>query len=130
MSHLIHVIEVKKNLTEAGVLCPIEQTNLLNEAYIRAGLSRLFNNCTKETEDRIWVMLDKWNKVSPINGRFIHTSLTTRLNKLKGSMTTTGMLPCSKQFTMFSESGVNVADMEGFPILVTYLIKELVNCNE
>lgn len=132
MSHLIHVLNIKKGLTEAGVLCPIEQGQLTNEPYVRACMAFASKREGIATLDspRVWGMLEKWNCVSPINGRYIHTAALTRLNKLKGSLVNFGSLPCPKEFTAFSESGINVADMADFDNLVAYLIKELENCNE
>lgn len=132
MSHLIHVLNIKKELTAAGVLCPIEQGQLTNEPFVRACTAYAFRKggMSEGTEDHVWRMLEKWNSVSPINARFIHTSALTRLNKLKGSLLSTGALPCPKEFTSFSESGVNVAEMSDFNTLVAYLIKEMEACNE
>lgn len=131
MSHLLHVLNVKKALTDAGVLCPIEQGQLINEPFIRASMaysSKRDGVATLDGPD-VWRTLEMWNNVSPINARFIHTAALTRLNKLKGAMVNTGGLPCPKEFTSFSESGVNVADMNDFDTLVRYLIKEMENYN-
>lgn len=132
MSHLIHVLNVKKALTAAGVLCPIEQGNLTNEPYARALISFASRREGVKSLDnpKVWGMLEKWNCVSPINARYIHTLALTRMNKLLGSVVNTGALPCPKEFTSFSESGVDVSTMNDFPTLVTYLIKELESCNE
>ena len=137
MSHLIHAIEVKNAITEAGILCPEEQGKLLNEAYIRAGLAYIYQRggvFTQEQEKVLWRQLEKWNCVSPINARFIHGSIQTRMNLINGTLATTGALPCPNKFTThanLSEDAVfNVADARDFPTLVAYLIKELENCHE
>lgn len=133
MSHLAHVLDVKKELTEAGVLCPFEQSSLLNEAYIRAGCSMVFNaggNLSEENDKKLWKQLDKWNRVSPIAAPLIHQTVLTRVNLVLGTMGSTGSLPCTKKFTSISESGVDVADMPSFPVLVAYVIKELDSGNE
>lgn len=137
MSHLAHVLDVKRQLTEAGVLCPEQQSHLLNEAYIRAGLANVFKagGTFSETQEKVlWRQLEKWNSVSPINGRFIHSSILTRMNLINGSLSTSGSLPCPNKFTTHANLDenmvVNVADMEAFPVLVSFLIKELESGNE
>lgn len=136
MSHLIHVLEVKKQLTEAGVLCPQEQSHMLSEAYIRAGLANVYRQggtLSKEYEAVLWKQLEKWNSVSPINGRFIYSSITNRINLVNGTLATTGHLPCSQKFnTPPTESGleVDITQMAGFQELVMFLIKELGTGNE
>lgn len=132
MSHLIHVLNIKKGLTEAGVLCPVEQGQLTNEPYVRACMAFASKREGAATLDgpQVWGQLEKWNCVSPINARFIHTAALTRMNQLKGTMCNTGSLPCSKTFTSFSESGVDVSTMADFDTLVAYLIKELEARNE
>jgi hypothetical protein len=134
MSHLIHVLEVKKAYTEQGVFCPEEQSHMLNEAYIRAGLAVAFKSggvFTADMEKVLYHQLEKWNSVSPINGRFIHQSILTRINLIAGSMANTGSLPCAKQFTLWSKEGeVDASKAPGFSELVGYLIKELESCHE
>lgn len=137
MSHLAHVLDVKRQLTEAGVLCPEQQSHLLNEAYIRAGLACVYKRGGSFNEDQektLWRQLEKWNGVSPINGRFIHSAIQTRMNLVNGSLSSTGALPCPNKFTTHANLDedlvVNVADMEAFPVLVTFLIKELEGSNE
>lgn len=137
MSHLAHVLDVKRQLTEAGVFCPEEQSHLLNEAYIRAGLANVFKNggSFNEGQEKIlWRQLEKWNCVSPINGRFIHTAVQTRMNLVNGSLSTTGSLPCPLKFTTLANESegvvVDVSKMEAFPVLVSFLIKELESSHE
>jgi len=128
MSHLAHALDVKNELTEAGVLCPFEQSSLLNEAYIRAGCSMIFvggASHSEENDKKFWRQLDKWNNVSPINAPLVHQTTLTRVNLVMGSMSATGALPCSRKFTSVSESGVDVSEMKSFPELVGFLIKEL-----
>lgn len=137
MSHLAHVLDVKRELTEAGIFCPEEQSQLLNEAYIRAGLACIFKTggtFNQDQEKALWKQLEKWNCVSPINGRYIHTAIMTRMNMLNGTLATTGALPCPLKFTSHAnlDEGVvvNVADMASFPVLVSFLIKELEGAHE
>lgn len=137
MSHLAHALDVKRQLTEAGILCPEEQSHLLSEAYIRAGLACVYKvggTFNEDQEKVLWKQLEKWNCVSPINGRFIHTSIMTRMNLINGSLATTGGLPCPLKFSTYANldenTVVNVADMEAFPVLVAFLIKELESAHE
>lgn len=130
MSHLAHALDVKNELTEAGVLCPFEQSSLLSEAYIRAGSSLLFVAGNEENDKKFWRQLDKWNNVSPINAPLIHQTVMTRVNLVLGTMSSAGTLPCPLRFTSVSESGIDVSTMPSFPTLVSYLIKELDSGNE
>lgn len=128
MSHLAHALDVKAELTEAGVLCPFEQSSLLSEAYIRAGCSMIFaagGSLSEENDKKFWKQLDKWNTVSPINAPLIHQTVLTRVNLVLGTMASSGALPCAKRFTSVSESGIDVSNMTSFPVLVGYLVKEL-----
>lgn len=130
MSHLIHVLEVKNGYTERGVLCPEEQSHLLNEAYIRAGVAWVYKGgqiLSPARDTALWRQLECWNSVSPINGRFIHESILTRINLVAGSLSSDGTLPCPKKFDLFSkcEEPVAASSVPGFKELVLFLIKEL-----
>lgn len=137
MSHLAHVLPIKQYLTEQGVLCPMEQSHMLNEAYIRAALMRVYGHggtFHQDDQNRLWKQLEKWNRVSPINGSYIHNSVSARMNLISGALATSGTLPCSEKFNTRAQeadlAGVNVVEAPGFNELVSYLYKELVTGNE
>lgn len=126
MSHLIHVLEFKKALTENGVSCPIEQSKLLAEPFTRALIRRAFRlgGWTSDMDAKAWEMLDKWNKVSPIPAALIHKCAQVRIGALDGAMMNTGTLPCKKEFTTFAGE-VDVGDLPACRILTDYLVREL-----
>ncbi|MNG46896.1 hypothetical protein D3C79_47600 [compost metagenome] len=136
MSHLVHVLPIKNFLTEKGVLCPMEQSHLLNEAYIRAALMVNYSHPGHNVEAfkaKLWKQLECWNRVSPVNAPYIHNSVFSRTNLIAGALATSGTLPCAKQFNTWpQEEGleVNVAEAPGFNELVQYLSKELEHGNE
>jgi len=137
MSHLALVIKCKQELAEAGVLCAVQQSELLSEAYIRAGIAYIHrhgNVLTQDIEKRIWKMLDKWNSVSPINAPFINQSIIQRLNLLQGALANFGALPCPKAFTAVAElpeeRSLDVGKQAWFQDLVDYLVKEMEACHE
>lgn len=138
MSHLAHVLPIKGYLTEQGVFCPTEQSHMLNEAYIRASLMYVFGhrggNFSEPVQEYIWKQLEKWNRVSPINGNYIHQSISARTNLISGALATSGTLPCSEKFNTRAQeaelANVNVVEAPGFNELVGFLNRELVAGNE
>lgn len=138
MSHLAHVLPIKTYLTEQGVLCPVEQSHMLNEAYIRAALMYVYGHCAgnfaESVQNRLWRQLEKWNRVSPINGNYIHQSVSTRTNLIAGALATSGTLPCVEKFNTRAQeadlANVNVVEAPGFNELVGFLNKELVAGHE
>jgi len=126
MSHLIHVVEFKKALTEKGITCPIEQSKLLAEPFARALIRRSYRlgGWTTEMDEKAWAMLDKWNKVSPIPAPLIHKTAQVRIGMLNGVMMNTGTLPCKKEFTTIVND-VDVGELPACSVLTDYLVKEL-----
>jgi hypothetical protein len=132
MSHLVHVIEFKNYLTGLGVTCPFKQKEIINEAYTRALLRHSFrngNSWSEDTEKLSWVMLEKWNSVSPIGAVLVHEQAIWRINNLRNTLAATGGLPCGKEYTVEVE-GVDVTQHESFTVLVNFLVKELEACHE
>lgn len=130
MSHLIHILEYKKALTEKGITCPIEQSKLLAEPFARALIRRSYRlgGWTSEMDARAWAMLEKWNSVSPIPAALIHQQAQWRINNLNGWMMKHGTIPPYMDYTTLVEvngSKVDVSDCDGFSTLVDYLVKEL-----
>jgi hypothetical protein len=126
MSHLIHVLEFKKALTEKGVSCPIEQSKLLAEPFTRALIRRSYRlgGWTSEMDTKAWEMLDKWNKVSPIPAALIHKGAQVRIGALNGAMMNTGTLPCKKEFTSIV-GDLDVGELPACNVLTDYLVREL-----
>ena len=137
MSHIIHVLDYKNELTAAGVTCPVEQSDLLVEPFTRA-ITRYFWMCdcnmSVDWEDRVWKQLEKWNGVSPIPAQKIMATFKVRMNVLRNSMLQKGGLPVYDEFvstvTGANDTVVDVTTLASFDTLVGYLVKELGNCNE
>jgi len=126
MSHLIHVLEYKKALTEKGITCPIEQSKLLAEPFTRALIRRSYRvgGWTSEMDEKAWAMLDKWNGVSPIPAALIHKQAQVRIGSIAGAMMTTGTLPCKSGYSTVVND-VDVGELPACAVLTDYLVKEL-----
>lgn len=126
MSHLIHVIEFKKALTEKGITCPIEQSKLLAEPFTRALIRRSYRlgGWTTAMDECAWAMLEKWNSVSPIPAALIHKQAQVRINMLNGAMMNTGTLPCKKGYTSIVND-IDVGELPSCSVLTDYLVREL-----
>lgn len=137
MSHLPHVLAYKNKLVELGISCPEQLAQFALEPYTNAILRTHFSKCSslglnEDEEDRVWQQLDRWNKVTPINGAFIFQSVKTRINGIRASLITTGRLPAPFTTVVVIEGteGVDITANEEFEILVNYLKAELVNGHE
>lgn len=138
MSHLVHVIEFKNYLTGMGVTCPFKQKEIINEAYTRALIRYSFskgNTWGEDAEKRSWVMLEKWNSVSPIGAVLVHEQAIWRINNLRNTLAATGALPCSKGYTTLVQvppknEEFDPTEHESFTTLVSFLTKEMEACHE
>ena len=127
MSHLIHVLDYKKYLTEQGITCPVEQSAILVEPFTRALIRHAYRTggqWTPAVDAKAWTMLEKWNSVSPINAPLIHQKALWRMNNLNGAMAQTGTLPKAEEYTCVI-GDKDVTQNEQFNTLVVYLLKEL-----
>lgn len=129
MSHLIHIIEVKQFLTEAGVTCAKQQSELLNEAFVRALVCYRYSNghttWNEELDKRIWTQLEKWNGITPIPAQFIHASAQKRCNEVFGAMANRGVPPAASVYEVrFGKDG-DLGSTEVFNNLVGFLKREL-----
>lgn len=137
MSHLIHVVNFKEQLSANGITCPLKQSELLKEPFTRA-ITRFFykNNILKseDFEKTVWRQLEKWNNISPIPAQQIMAMFNLRYNLVRNTLMKTGGLPNANEFTTWVTANnaveVDVTKVEGFSELVDYLVKELENYNE
>lgn len=141
MSHLARVINYREHLTSLGVTCAIAQSELCQEAYIRAIIAnhaRFHGDLEihEEEENSLWNQLDKWNSVSPIKARLILESVKVRLARIRQHLTATGVVPTNDEFDVKGtikevsdgvevERNICVTDNEAFKNLVEYLGEEL-----
>lgn len=137
MSHLPHVLEYKNKLVELGITCPKQLAQFALEPYTTAVIRRHFKfsnsiGLSTDEEEALWTQLDRWNKVSPINGAFIFETVKYRMNSLRASLTTKGRLP--EPFTTVvvvdGTEGVDITQNSEFNILTEYLVNELVGGHE
>lgn len=137
MSHLPHVLDYKAKLVELGITCPEQCAKFALEAYTTAIIRNHFSSScsigmTEDEEGRVWHQLDRWNKVSPINGSFVFASVKDRMNRLRAALITTGKLP--EPFTVVvvveGTEGVDITQCDQFRVLVEYLMSELGNRHE
>lgn len=148
MSHLAHVNDYRGYLTSQGVTCPYALNTACQEAYIRAILKRHARSqdsftLAEDEENSIWVQLDKWNSVYPINASFIVESVKLRLTRIRGCLMKEGKTPGNAEFDVYldvkracPESGdttvdkLDATDNDLFCELVHFLYNELVKGNE
>lgn len=137
MSHLPHVLEYKNKLVALGVTCPGAVAKFALEPYTSAIIRQHFKTSTsigmsEDEEQRVWEQLDRWNKVSPINGSFVFETVKYRMTSLRASLITTGRLPApfTTVVVVEGQEGVDVTQNEEFETLVTYLVGELVGRHE
>jgi hypothetical protein len=137
MSHLPHVLDYKAKLVELGITCPEQCAKFALEAYATAIIRSHFkSSCSiglsENEEERVWAQLDRWNKISPINGSFVHATVKDRMNRLRASLILQGKLP--EPFTVVvvveGTEGVDITQCEQFRVLVDYLMSELDNGHE
>ena len=131
MSHLPHVMDYKAKLVQLGVTCPLEGAKITLEAYATAVVRHHFKytcsiGLSEDEEQRIWEQLDRWNKVSPINGGFVFATVKDRLTRLRSALVTTGKpVPFTTIVVTEGTEGVDVTQNEEFNVLVAYLVDEL-----
>ena len=137
MSHLIHVVDFKNQLTAQGITCPIQQSELLKEPFTRAIIRHFYAcdcNLSVAFEEKIWKKLEMWNCVSPIPAQQIMACFKLRINTLRNAMLQKGTIPPMGEFTTIvnvdGRDAVDVSQGEAFETLVNYLVKELENCHE
>ena len=132
MSHLIHVVDLKRELTEKGVTCPEQQYQLMVEPYARAVLRQFYlengSELTTSFEQSVWSQLDKWNCVSPIPASSIMALVTQRINVIRAKLINQGVPGCSDDYTTFVDANgekLDISTLPSFATLVAYLKKEL-----
>lgn len=132
MSHLIHIIDTKRAMTQAGLTCAVKQSELLNEAFVRALVCwRYSNGHTAWSEDvdaRSWNQLEKWNCITPIPAQLIHTAAQRRCNEVFAGMANNGIPPSNSDMGAWAnlEGGdIDFAQLPEFQTLVQYLKKEI-----
>ena len=97
MSHLTHVIAYRNFLTEKGIDCAFAQSEMCQEAYIRALVANHVKyqdgfSITEDEEEDLWNTLDRWNSVAPIKAKLILEAAKLRLSRYKQSLAATGAL--------------------------------------
>lgn len=132
MSHLIHIIETKQAMTKAGLTCAKKQSELLNEAFVRAVVCyRYANGATtwsEELDKRVWQQLEKWNCITPIPAQLIHTAAQQRCNEVFGAMARNGVPPDASKYGAWASlesTDMDFSLLEEFQTLVQYLKKEI-----
>lgn len=138
MSHLAHIIKVKEQMASEGITCPMKQSELLTEAYVRAVVRFRYSNgnnsWSEAVDSRTWEMLEKWNNVTPIKAQFIHTSAVKRCNEVLTSLAQDGLPPCRDQYAVNVEIGegqnVDISKWDSYTALSSYLFKEMVANHE
>lgn len=137
MSHLPHVLAYKNKLVELGITCPKQLAHFALEPYATAIIRKHFKFSTSiglsiDEEEAVWAQLDRWNKVSPINGAFVFETVKHRMNSLRAALNTKGRLP--EPFTVVvvldDNEGVDVTQNSEFTVLTEFLLGELVGCHE
>jgi len=139
MSHLAAILKYREKLTELGVKCAEKQSAFCQEAYIRAVIKR---HCMshdslsigQEEEERLWVQLDKWNSVSPIQAALILNTVKMRLRQVRNRLINKGVASGDLEYKLMAEiptspevapAQVDVTDNEEFIALVSKLCNEM-----
>lgn len=146
MSHLARIITLRESLTGLGVGCALAQTEVVQEAFVRAVVSHhsRFHDSLEigeEEEGTIFAMLDKWNSVSPIKARLILESARLRLRRIRQHLTNCGVVPSNDEFaisvdieraveTEVIKSKYDPTELDTFKNLVDYLALEMRNGHE
>lgn len=93
MSHLAHILDLKKELEANEVLDIQVQNKHVEGAFIRAVAASLAKPTSnpKAKLDHIYFMLDKWNSVSPVNGSYVLLRAQQLINKPIVSLQETGL---------------------------------------
>lgn len=141
MSHLNHIIQYREHLTQLGVTCPLKQSELCQEAYIRAVVRNHAKyhdgfEINEGEEQALYEQLDKWNRVAPIKGTLILESARLRLRRVRHSLMQLGHAPGNAEFEVVGEvqrdvegqsvpEKVDVTNNEVFQALVDYLCQEM-----
>jgi hypothetical protein len=137
MSHLPHVADYKNKLISLGITCPEQLAKFALEPYATAIIRKHFKFSSSiglsiDEEQAVWEQLDRWNKISPINGPFVFETVKYRMASLRAALITKGRLP--EPFTTVvvveGTEGVDITQNEEFSVLVEFLLAELVGRHE
>lgn len=129
MSHLAHIITVKKSLIELGVTNPIEQIAIVRTAYVRAlALFQQRGRLAKNQHgDFLTQILGYWNEVTPVQGNLVISELRRFNAELTAALLGIGGLDSiNVVITPIAELSdkVKISEIPGYKDLVDVLSAE------
>lgn len=128
MSHLAHIITVKKSLNTAGITSIEEQERIVTSAYIKTLIRVRNHNKNMEVpyDDFMRRILSYWNETYPVKGGVIITcvnkffiDLNSAVNdNVESSSIVVGIPGCD------FESDIKSEDIDGYKTLIETLYSE------
>lgn len=129
MSHLAHIITVKKALIDLGVTNPVDQIAICRTAYVRA--LAMFQNRGRLPKDQhadfYTQILSYWNEVTPVQGNLVIAELRRFNAEMTAALLGLGHLDAiSVEITPIAElqGKVKISEIPGYKELVDILSAE------
>lgn len=129
MSHLAHIVKLKENLIQEGVLHPQQHIDIAQTAYTKALIT--VNGANKLDEQTCInfnrYILSYWNEVTPVNGNMVMAQIGQffrNLQQLLNSTLVDDVAVIKITPRVETEGDIDYTKLESYSALVQILIDE------